>query len=76
MDWREHIEQNPDIMYGKPVIRGTRIPVDLIVEKLSLGETIEDLIGAYPTLNRENILSCLAYAAAVIRSEEIYLLAS
>lgn len=38
MDWREHIERNPDIMYGKPVLKGTRIPVDLITEKLSMGK--------------------------------------
>lgn len=76
IDWKDHIELNPDIMYGKPVLIGTRIPVDLIIEKLSLGESIEDMIAAYPTINREKVLSCLAYAAALIRNEEVYLLAS
>lgn len=76
MDWREYIEQNPQIMYGKPILKGTRIPVDLIIEKLSLGETLEDLLEAYPTLNRNHILSCLAYATAMIRNEDVYLLAS
>lgn len=76
MDWREHIEQHPEVMYGKPVLKGTRIPVDLITEKLSLGETIEDMLEAYPTLNREKILACLAYVTDLIRNEEVYLLAS
>ena len=76
IDWKDHIELNPDIMYGKPVLIGTRIPVDLIIEKLSLGESIENMIAAYPTINREKVLSCLAYAAALIRNEEAYLLAS
>ena len=76
INWKDHIELNPDIMYGKPVLIGTRIPVDLIIEKLSLGESIEDMIAAYPTINREKVLSCLAYAAALIRNEEAYLLAS
>ena len=48
MDWRNHIEQNPEILYGKPIIKGTRIPVDLVTEKLSLGETNEDLLAALP----------------------------
>lgn len=74
MDWREHIEQHPEVMYGKPVLKGTRIPVDLIIEKLSLGETMDDLLAAYPTLDRERILACLAYATALIRNEEAYLL--
>lgn len=76
MDWRTYIEQNPKVMYGKAVLKGTRIPVDLIIEKLSLGETLEDLLAAYPTLGREHILACLAYATAMIRNEEVYLLAS
>lgn len=76
IDWKEHIEMNPDIMYGKPVLIGTRIPVDLIIEKLSLGESIDGILEAYPTISREKVLSCLAYATALIRNEEAYLLAS
>lgn len=76
MDWRAHIEQSPEVMYGKPVFKGTRIPIDLITEKLSLGETIEDMIEAYPTLSREKILACLAYVTDLIRNEDVYLLAS
>jgi uncharacterized protein (DUF433 family) len=61
INWKDYIELNPDIMYGKPVLIGTRIPVDLIIEKLSLGESMDDMLAAYPTINREKVLACLAY---------------
>ncbi len=76
MDWKEYIEVNPSILYGKPIIKMTRIPVDLIIEKLSLGETVMDLLEAYPMLNQTQILACLSYAAASIRNEVVYSLAS
>ena len=57
------IEINPDVMLGKPVIRGTRIPVELIIRKLSEGATEADLLDAYPRLGREDIRAALAYAA-------------
>jgi uncharacterized protein (DUF433 family) len=69
MNWQEYIDLNPEIMYGKPVLKGTRIPVDLIIEKLSLGETIEELLAAYPTISRDKILACLAYATAITVSD-------
>jgi len=59
----EHlIEINPKIMVGKPVIKGTRITVELILEKLAGDETIEDILRSYPHLNRAQILACLEYA--------------
>ncbi len=69
--WHERIEINPKVMLGKPVIKGTRIPVELIVRKLSEGMTEEDLLDAYPRLTREDIRAALAYAAAVLANEEI-----
>ncbi len=74
MDWQEYIESKPNILFGKPAIKGTRIGVDLVIEKLSLGETMEDLLGAYPHIELKQIFACLAYAAAMIRHEEIYYL--
>ncbi len=56
-DWKAYIESKQTVMYGKPVIKNTRIPVDLILEKLSEGETIEDLLLAYPRLKREEVLA-------------------
>lgn len=56
------IEINPKIMVGKPVIKGTRITVELVLEKLASGESTHDILTSYPHLNREQILACLEYA--------------
>lgn len=72
MDWREKIEMNPKVLYGKPVIKGTRIGVDLIIEKLAFGESLADIIKAYPQLDTDKVYACLAYATALIRDEETY----
>jgi uncharacterized protein (DUF433 family) len=64
------IESNPKIMLGKPVIRGTRIPVELILLKLSEGSSEADLLESYPRLTREDIRAALAYAAAALGHEE------
>ena len=66
------IESNPSIMMGKPVIAGTRIPVDLILEKFAAGETIEELIETYPRLTREGVLAAFAFAAQAIRADVVY----
>ena len=58
-------------MLGKPVIKGTRIPVDLIVRKLGEGATIEDLLDGYPNLTREAIHAALLYAADLIANEKV-----
>ncbi|WP_337288522.1 DUF433 domain-containing protein [Candidatus Methylomirabilis sp.] len=57
-----HIESNPAIMMGKPVVAGTRITVELILEKLAAGETVEQLLVAHPRLTREGILAALDFA--------------
>ena len=71
-DWKEYIESNPEILFGKPVFKGTRIPVDLILEKLSYGESWEDLLLAYHRLNRVAIQAALAYATDSVRNDIIY----
>ncbi len=71
VDWTIHIESNPEKLYGKPVIKNSRIPVDLILEKLGTGDSIEDLIEAYPTLQKEDIAACLLFAADSIKNEII-----
>ena len=75
-NWREHISVNPKVMYGKPVIKGTRVPVDLITEKLAAGESFEDLLSAYPHVKMEQLLACLAYVTDLIRNEESILTAA
>jgi uncharacterized protein (DUF433 family) len=69
----DRIEVNPSVMMGKPVIRGTRIPVELIIRKLSEGATEADLLDAYPRLTRADIQAALAYAAASLAHKTILL---
>ena len=71
MDWREYIEQRPGVMLGKPVIKGTRIPVELILRKIAEGASTADLLDAYPRLKPEDIQAALLYAADVIALEEV-----
>jgi uncharacterized protein (DUF433 family) len=68
----EYIEVNPKIMMGKPVIKNTRITVELILEKLSYGETEEDILTAHPHLTKEDIKAALAFAAQSLKGENIY----
>ena len=70
------IESRPDIMMGKPVIRGTRITVETIVTALAAGETFEQLLDEYPALTDAGIRAALAFAAASLRSDFIYPLPS
>jgi uncharacterized protein (DUF433 family) len=63
---------NPKIMLGKPVIKGTRLTVEIIVEKLAYGETIEDLKRDYPFITEDDVKAALLYAARRLAHEEIY----
>ncbi len=72
MEWRKYICSDFKIMMGKPVIAGTRIPVELILEKLSAGETIEQIIEAHPRITRDSILAAIAFAAENLRADVIY----
>ncbi len=72
----DRIEVNPKVMMGKPVIRGTRIPVELILRKISKGANERDLIDAYPRLRREDIQAALRYAADTLAHEETVILTS
>ena len=58
---------NPDICHGQPVIRGLRYPVESLLEYLAGGDTVEDILKAYPDLEREDVLACLEFAAQSIR---------
>lgn len=71
MTFTDRIEINPRVMLGKPVIRGTRIPVELILRKLSEGATEGDLLDGYPNLAREDIHAAMRYAADTIAHEEV-----
>ena len=75
-NWKNYIEINPEVMYGKPVIKGTRIPVDLILEKMSNGQQNQDIIKDFPDLKEEDLFACLAYATSFLRNEVTMSLAS
>jgi uncharacterized protein (DUF433 family) len=66
------IQSRPSIMMGKPVIAGTRITVELILEKLSAGETIEQLLEAHPRLTKQAIYAALEFAAQALRADVVY----
>jgi len=70
----DRIEINLSVMHGQPVIRGARIPVELILRRLSEGATEADLLAAYPHLTRADIQAALAYAADALAHETILLL--
>jgi uncharacterized protein (DUF433 family) len=69
---RKFIISDPSVMMGKPVIAGTRITVELIVEKLAAGETIDQILEAHPRLTKEAIQEALAFAAEALRADVIY----
>jgi uncharacterized protein (DUF433 family) len=72
MDINAYIEVNPRIMTGKPVIKGTRITVEIILEKLSYGMSFSDILEAYPSLSVEKIRAALAFAAESLKGDKIY----
>lgn len=69
-NWQNHIEINRHVMLGKPVIRGTRVTVEVVLEHLSRGESVEQVLVDYPTLTREDVLAALAYARHAIGTNE------
>jgi uncharacterized protein (DUF433 family) len=69
VDYHDRITQDPAIMVGKPVVRGTRIPVELVLEQLSYNLDLDELFAAYPRLTAEDVKACLAYAHAAVESK-------
>jgi uncharacterized protein (DUF433 family) len=69
---KHNVEVSPKVMMGKPVIRGTRITVENVLERLAAGESVDDILEAYPDLNRAAIQGALSYAAEVLGGEAVY----
>ena len=63
MSWPERIDVNPEIVAGKPVIRGTRLAVEFILDLMAAGQSEAEILANYPGLEHEDILACLAYAS-------------
>lgn len=74
MSWQERIMIDPKILVGKPVIKGTRIAVEFVIDLLARGWTTEQILQEYDHLTVEDIQACLAYASEVLKSERVYLL--
>jgi len=74
MNWRERITVDPQILVGKPVIRGTRIAVELVIDLLARGYTKEQILEQFDHLTDADIQACLAYASETLRSERVYAL--
>jgi uncharacterized protein (DUF433 family) len=71
MDWRTRIVSNPDILLGKPAIKGTRISVELILGCFASGWSFDDILGAYPHITREDVVAALAYARHAASARQI-----
>jgi uncharacterized protein (DUF433 family) len=76
MAWQDRITVNPHVLVGKPVVRGTRLAVEFIVDLLGNGWTEQQVCDSYPGLTREDISACLKYASKLLKSERVYLPAS
>ncbi|MBC7913432.1 MAG: DUF433 domain-containing protein [Pyrinomonadaceae bacterium] len=76
MDYKHRVVSDHNILLGKPVIKGTRISVELILKKLSQGASVKELLVSYPHLTQEDVFAALTYAAEVIANEEHINLAS
>jgi uncharacterized protein (DUF433 family) len=74
MKWRERITIDPDILVGKPIVKGTRISVEFVVDLLGRGWTQEQILREYDHLSAEDVQACLAYASEVLKSERVHLL--
>lgn len=72
VEWQERISLDPKVLAGKPVIKGTRIAVEFVVDLLAQGWSEEQIVDSYPGITTEDIRACLRYAAEVLKSERVY----
>jgi uncharacterized protein (DUF433 family) len=73
MSWEDRITVDPKVLVGKPVVKGTRLAVEFIVERLADGWSEQQLLDNYPGLTREDVSACLHYASEILKSERVYL---
>lgn len=76
MDWRDRITLDPAVLVGKPVIRGTRLAVEFILELLAGGWTVDQILSNYPGITIEDVRACIAYAREILQEERVFPLAS
>ena len=71
MNWQDYIERDPEVMLGKPVFKNTRLTVEFVLERLGQGASVEELLESYVGLRPEHIRAAQAYAASVLRHDEL-----
>ena len=74
MTWQDRITIDPNVLVGKPIVKGTRISVEFVIDLLARGWTTTQVLSEYDHLKPEDIQACLAYASDVLKSEKVYLL--
>jgi uncharacterized protein (DUF433 family) len=74
MRWQDRITVDPDVLVGKPIVKGTRMSVEFVIDLLARGWTTAQVLSEYDHLKPEDIQACLAYARDVLKSEKVYLL--
>lgn len=72
MSWQARIIIDPKVLLGKPVVKGTRISVELVIDLLAAGWTQEQILNSYPHLTLEDVRACLAYAGELLHSEKVF----
>jgi uncharacterized protein (DUF433 family) len=72
MSWRDRVVADKAVLGGKPVVRGTRLAVDFVLDLLAAGWSETQVLAEYPQLAREDVLACLAYAAESVREERVH----
>ena len=75
VEWQQRIASDPAVLVGKPVIRGTRLAVEFIIDLLAQGWPESEILRNYPGLTSQDIQACLAYASATLRAKKVYLVA-
>ena len=73
LNWREYVTVDPEVCHGKPCVKGTRVMVSVILANLAVGQTPEEIVESYPSVNREAIQASLAYAADLARGRFVSL---
>ncbi|MDO9453746.1 MAG: DUF433 domain-containing protein [Stagnimonas sp.] len=69
LDWRDHVTVNPDILVGKPIIKGTRISVELLLDRLGDGWSMEEILESYPHIKREDVQAAVKFATELFKEE-------
>jgi uncharacterized protein (DUF433 family) len=72
MDWEDRITADPKVLVGKPVVKGTRLAVEFIIELLAIGWSETQILNNYPGITHEDVVACLRYANELVKSERVY----